>query len=45
MKETALLQSKQDQSAQERNRAIDLYIRGEKPVSISRQLGRSRTWF
>jgi len=45
MEKTEPLQSKQDQATQQRNRAIDLYIQGEKPVEICRQLGLSRTWF
>lgn len=45
MTETAPYQSKQDQATQQRNQAINLYIKGEKPLEICRQLERSRTWF
>lgn len=38
-------QSNQDAAEQLRNRAIDMYIAGQKPTEICRQLGRSRTWF
>lgn len=45
MKEKAPLKSAENQATQKRNRAIDLYIRGEKPAEICSKLGRSRRWF
>lgn len=41
----APLQSNHDQEEAQRQRAIDLFIAGQKPSQICRQLGRSRAWF
>lgn len=38
-------QSNLDSAEQRRHKAINLYIAGERPTDICRQLGRSRTWF
>lgn len=37
--------NQEDEAECLRHKAIDLYLAGEKPAGIARQLGRSRTWF
>lgn len=44
MKQIEPLQS-HDPEAQVREDVINRYLAGEKPTSICRELGRSRTWF
>ena len=41
----APLQSNHEQEEAVRHRAIDLFIAGQKPSQICRELGRSRPWF
>lgn len=45
MKAKEPYQAHSDSDSELREKAIDLYILGERPSAVARQLGRSRTWF